>query len=87
MNARIRTAKMIPARFAPALVGLILSGLMSCIVTLVAAIKTVGFGGQVLSTWLNAWFFGWPIAFVVVLLAGPAVRHLVASWVKPPNQG
>ncbi|MEP4035295.1 DUF2798 domain-containing protein [Pseudophaeobacter sp.] len=75
---------MIPARLASAVVGFILSGLMSCIVTLVASVKTVGLGGQVVSTWLNAWFFGWPIAFVVVLFAGPGVRRLVASWVKPP---
>ena len=77
---------MIPARFAPALVGLILSGLMSCIVTLVAAVKTVGLSGEVISTWLQAWFFGWPIAFVVVLIAGPAVRGLVAKWVRSSPQ-
>ncbi|MFC4214523.1 DUF2798 domain-containing protein [Pseudophaeobacter arcticus] len=74
---------MIPARFAPALVGLILSGLMSCIVTLVASVKTLGLSDQVISAWLQAWFFGWPIAFCVVLVAGPMVRGLVVKWVKP----
>ncbi|OIQ45291.1 MAG: hypothetical protein BM558_04390 [Roseobacter sp. MedPE-SW] len=77
---------MIPARFAPALVGLILSGLMSCIVTLVATVKTLGLSDQVVSTWLNAWFFGWPIAFGVVLIAGPAVRGMVSKWVKSPSE-
>ncbi|EAQ46559.1 hypothetical protein MED193_15227 [Roseobacter sp. MED193] len=77
---------MIPARFAPALVGLILSGLMSCIVTLVATVKTLGLNDEVFPTWLNAWLFGWPIAFAVVLIAGPAVRGLVSKWVKSSSK-
>lgn len=35
---------MIPARFAPVLFGLILSGLMSCIVTCIATVKEIGLG-------------------------------------------
>jgi len=77
---------MIPARFAPAVVSLILSGLMSCIVTLVAALKNVGVGAQTLSVWLEAWMFGWPIAFCVVLVASPVVRNWVGKFVKP-SQG
>lgn len=72
---------MIPARFAPVLVSLILSGLMSCIVTLVAALKNVGFVPEAIPAWLGAWSFGWPIAFAVVLVASPMVRHLVGKWV------
>lgn len=76
---------MIPARFAPAVVSLILSGLMSCIVTLIAALKNVGFGAQTLSAWFQAWSFGWPIAFAVVLVASPIVRRWVGKWVKTPQ--
>lgn len=78
---------MIPARFAPAVASLILSGLMSCIVTLVAAVKNVGIGAQTISVWLEAWAFGWPIAFCVVLVASPVVRRWVGKMVKPLQQG
>lgn len=73
---------MIPARFAPVLVSLILSGLMSCIVTLVATLKNMGFQAEAISAWLGAWSLGWPIAFSVVLVASPFVRRLVGRWVR-----
>ncbi|MFS4581420.1 DUF2798 domain-containing protein [Phaeobacter sp. C3_T13_0] len=75
---------MFPARFAPILFGLILSGVMSFIVTGVATLKAVGFDADALGVWMAAWSFGWPVAFVVVLVVAPAVRRLVASMVKPP---
>lgn len=74
---------MIPARFAPVVVSLILSGLMSCIVTLIAAFKNVGVGSATISVWLEAWALGWPIAFCVVLIASPVVRNWVGKLVKP----
>lgn len=76
---------MIPARFAPVVVSLILSGLMSCIVTLVATIKNIGFSVEALSAWLGAWSLGWPIAFAVVLVASPMVRKQVQNWVRAPQ--
>ena len=43
---------MFPARFASILFGLILSGIMSGIVTLVVAIKNFGFAGQAFDSWI-----------------------------------
>ena len=73
---------MLPARFAPVLFGFLLSGIMSCIVTLVAAIKNVGLSSQTVDAWLSAWLFGWPVAFCVVLVVAPLVRGLVNRLVK-----
>ncbi|MGI9370574.1 MAG: DUF2798 domain-containing protein [Ruegeria sp.] len=74
---------MIPARFAPALFGFIMSGMMSCMVTGIATLKAVGFGPSTLANWLTSWAFSWPIAFTVILIASPAVRRLVQRLVRP----
>ncbi|WP_170762655.1 DUF2798 domain-containing protein [Ruegeria lacuscaerulensis] len=74
---------MIPARFAHALFGLIMSGLMSCIVTGIATVKAVGFGPNTLGDWMASWAFSWPIAFTVILTLGPTVKRMVEGWVRP----
>lgn len=75
---------MFPARFASILFGFLLSGIMSCIVTFVASVKTVGLGRETLTAWLGAWGFAWPVAFTVVLFVAPFVRRVVAILVKDP---
>ncbi|GAB4542040.1 MAG: DUF2798 domain-containing protein [Ruegeria sp.] len=74
---------MIPARFAPVLFGLILSGLMSCIVTCIATVKEIGLGPETLGSWMGAWSVSWPVAFAVVLFVAPLTRRLVALLVRP----
>ena len=74
---------MIPARFAPVLFGLILSGLMSCIVTCIATVKEIGLGPETFASWMGAWSISWPVAFAVVLFVAPLTRRLVALLVKP----
>lgn len=73
---------MLPARYAPVLFGFLLSGIMSSIVTLVAAIKNMGFAAEAIDAWLNSWLFGWPVAFCVVLVIAPVVRGFVNRLVK-----
>jgi len=73
---------MLPARFAPYLFGLILSGIMSCIVSGVSTLKATGWIDGLFMTWMNAWTFSWPIAFCVVLVVAPATRRVVAGLVK-----
>ena len=73
---------MLPARFAPVLFGFLLSGIMSCIVILVAAIKNFGLSAQTIEVWLHSWLFGWPIAFCVVLVVAPLVHRLVQLLLK-----
>ncbi|WP_372574927.1 DUF2798 domain-containing protein [Ruegeria jejuensis] len=74
---------MIPRRFAHALFSLITSGLMSCIVTCVATLKAVGFGPHTFGDWMGAWSLSWPIAFVIILIAGPRIRR----WVESKTSG
>ncbi len=76
---------MIPARYAPILFGFLLSGLMSFIVTGVATLRALGFAPDLMIKWLSAWSFGWPVAFVVVLVVAPMVRWMVAKLTTAPG--
>ena len=74
---------MIPARFAPVLFGLMLSGLMSLIVSGVASVRTLGLGPAFPAQWLLAWWPSWAVAFPAVLVVAPLVRRLVARLTAP----
>lgn len=73
---------MIPARLAPVLFALILSGLMSCIVSGFSTWRAVGLGPETAALWLSAWLGGWAIAFPTVLVVAPATRRLVARLTR-----
>lgn len=73
---------MLPARFAPVVFGLILSGLMSCIVSGIAIIRTTGIVPQLPWLWFSAWLASWAVAFPTVLVVAPLTRRLVARLVK-----
>lgn len=68
---------MIPARFAPILFGLVLSGLMSWLVSGIATLRAIGFGDELLAQWLGGWLTSWLIAFPTVLVVAPVARRIV----------
>ena len=72
---------MLPARFAPALFGFILSGLMSLVVSGISTIRASGPGPDFLSLWMGAWLLAWLIAFPLVLVAAPVTRRIVQRLV------
>lgn len=74
---------MFPARFAPILFGLILSGLMSCMVSGIATLRAVGLVPGLFSQWMTSWAFSWAVAFPVVLVVAPFTRKLVAVLTRP----
>ncbi|APE44921.1 hypothetical protein BOO69_17035 [Sulfitobacter alexandrii] len=73
---------MIPARYASILFGLILSGLMSCMVSGIATLRATGLGDGVFLLWMGAWMTSWAIAFPAVLVVAPLTRRLVARLVR-----
>jgi len=74
---------MFPQRFAPALFGFILSGLMSLLVSGISTWRAIGladgFGGRWTAAWLTAWLIAFPVVLVVAPLARRAVARLVAA--------
>lgn len=73
---------MIPARFAPVLFGLILSGLMSLIVSGLSTARAVGLIEEFPGLWLGNWAVSWSIAFPTVLVVAPLTRRIVARLVR-----
>ena len=74
---------MIPARFAPVLFGLILSGLMSFIVSGIATLKASGgFVTDFFDLWIASWIASWIVAFPTVIVVGPLTRRIVARLVR-----
>ena len=78
---------MVPARFAPILFGLVLSGLMSLLVSGIATLRAVGLSGDgeagFVAIWLGSWLSSWAVAFPAVLIVAPVARRLVARLVRP----
>jgi hypothetical protein len=73
---------MMPARFAPVLFGLVLSGLMSFLVSGIATVRAVGFIDGILNVWVWAWLPSWIFAFPVVLVVAPVARRIVGGLVR-----
>jgi hypothetical protein len=72
---------MLPKNFAPALFGLILSGLMSLLVSGISTYRAVGLGEGYAGLWISAWLTAWLVAFPVVLVVAPLARRTVALLV------
>lgn len=72
---------MFPKQFAPALFGLILSGLMSLLVSGISTYRAVGIGDGYAGLWVSAWLTAWLVAFPVVLVVAPLARRMVALLV------
>jgi Protein of unknown function (DUF2798) len=69
---------MIPARYAFILFGLILSGLMSCLVSGLSTFRALGMGPDFWMLWLGNWAVSWATAFPIVLVVAPLTRRIVA---------
>jgi len=76
-----------PVRFAPALFGFILSGLMSLAVSGIATLRNAGLVDDFLGLWVGAWLVSWMFAFPVVLVVAPITRRLVGLLVISPKAG
>ena len=72
---------MLPNKYAPALFGLILSGLMSLLVSGISTYRAVGFSDSYAGLWTSAWLTAWLVAFPVVLVVAPLARRVVALLV------
>lgn len=70
---------MIPARLAPVLIALILSGMMSFLVSGVATWKAMGILPGFFGHWLEAWSFAWPVAFPTLLICRPFVTRFIGG--------
>lgn len=73
---------MIKRKHEPIVFGLILSGLMSCLVSGIATLRALGPVAGFMGLWLQAWLTSWAVAFPAVLLAAPLARRLARVIVE-----
>lgn len=75
----------LPARYAVILMPLILSLMMTCIISAIATLRSLGPSPEFLALWPGAWALSWLIAFPTLLVILPLVRRLVGMLVLPPE--
>jgi hypothetical protein len=74
----------LPAHYHGIVLPLILSFLMTCVVSLISTLRSVGFIPGFVSLWLGSWALSWIVAFPLLLLALPAARAMTRWWVDEP---
>ena len=74
----------LPARFAPVVLPLVLSILMTFVVSVISTLKSLGPTPAFLATWPGAWAIPWLVAFPTLLVVLPLVRRIVSWVVAPP---
>lgn len=74
----------VPKRYESYAFGLLLSGMMSAVVTLIATVRAVGLTPEVPHLWATSWPVSWAVAFPAVLIVAPLVRKILARIVRQP---
>lgn len=74
----------LPARYARVVTPFLLTALMTCLVSLIATVRSVGLSAQVLALWPGSWLLSWAIAFPITLVVLPLVGRLTAMVVESP---
>ena len=76
-----RRAKL-PARYAPILGLVVLSLIMTCIVSGISTLRSIGFAPNFFEVWPVAWAMSWCVAFPVLMVVTPLVNRIVAGLVE-----
>jgi hypothetical protein len=71
----------LPKSTAPVVMPLILSIFMTCIVSGISTIRTIGFTMEALHLWPGSWLVSWIFAFPTLLIVLPLVRRIVSKVV------
>jgi hypothetical protein len=72
----------LPARMGAVVVPLLLSIFMTCIVSVISTLRSIGIPDGFIEIWLQAWGLSWVVAFPTLLVALPAVRRLARMVVE-----
>ena len=80
----MRPLPKLPARYAGIVAPLLLSWLMTCLVSFVTLVRSVGLTAELPALWLNAWWTSWLVAFPVLLFVLPLVRRITSMVVERP---
>lgn len=82
-----RSRSRLPARYAPILGLVILSIFMTCIVSGISTLRSIGFAPNFFEVWPVAWAMSWAIAFPTLMVVTPLVNRIVAGLVEGEGRG
>jgi len=68
---------MLPAKYAPYAVGLMMSAVMTFFVSGFATYRGLGLVDGFMHIWMEAWIPCWFLAFPIIMLIGPLARKCV----------
>jgi len=71
-----------PARYEGVLNLLVLSIMMTCIVSGISTVRSMGFTSHVFEVWPQAWAMSWCVAFPTLFIVTPLVRRIVSVLVE-----
>lgn len=72
----------LPARYAQIVMPFFLSLMMTCLVSLIATVRSVGLTVELVRLWPGSWLLSWLVAFPLMLLVMPLVRRLTMLLVE-----
>jgi hypothetical protein len=70
----------LPARYAEIVLPLFLSLIMTCVVSLISTLRSVGLAEHFVRLWLGSWALSWLVAFPLLLVVLPLAKT-VTGWV------
>ena len=74
---------MIPARWTPVLVPLVMTGMLTFCVSFLLTIHSLGFPPDVVTLWLQNWALAWCFAFPTALVTLPLAQRIVGRVTRP----
>ena len=74
----------LPARYGVVAMPFVLSLLMTCVVSAVTTLRSLGLTRESLALWPSAWGLSWVVAFPILLILLPMVRRIVGLIVESP---
>lgn len=85
-NLTPRNGTKLPARYAPIVGLVVLSLFMTCIVSGISTLRSIGFAPNFFEVWPVAWAMSWCVAFPTLMVVTPLVNRIVAGLVEdsPP---
>lgn len=72
----------LPPKYGLLVMPLLMSGCMSCLVSLTATLRSVGWSSQLFSAWMGNWLMGWLVAFPVLFVVMPLAKKITTKLVR-----
>lgn len=72
----------LPFRYNAVVMPMVLSIIMSCIVSGISTLTSIGPSTHFVASWMQAWLVSWIVAFPSLLLALPVTRRIVSVIVE-----